>query len=215
LVVRRGDTLVAKTWADMGINLLPPVSANFAGWVAPQSGVGAAAQSGGASDPQTVFQIQPLPAPGTTEYTIEIDGQLLRYRNTQSQWTNFVWPNAQGVPGAKITAVTFDGRTVEVANQPGRFGLERLINSATRKRKDGGVFELGWSNGAVAVAVDLKIISSSQVSGATSDKAGSTPTLRGMKLPEAIVGGVASPTDIVQVANPPVSVSSSTVGVSQ
>lgn len=215
LVVRRGDTLAPKTWANMGINLLPSVSANFAGWVAPQAAAGAATQAGGASDPQTVFQIQPLPAPGTTEYTVEIDGQMLRYRNTQAQWTNFVWPNAQGVPGAKITAVTFDGRTVEVANQPGRFGLERLINSATRKRKDGGVFELGWSNGAVAVAMDLKIISSSQVSGATSDKGGSTPTLRGMKLPEAIAGGTAAPADPVQAVNPPVSVASSTVGASQ
>ncbi|MEO5794775.1 MAG: type VI secretion system membrane subunit TssM [Rhodoferax sp.] len=213
LVVRRGDTLSAKTWANMGINLSPSIVNNFAAWITPLGGAGAAASTGGAAEPQTVFQIQPLPAPGTTEYTIEIDGQLLRYRNTQTQWTNFTWPNAQGVPGAKITAVTFDGRTVEVANQPGRFGLERLINSASRKRKDGGVFELSWNNAGVTVAVDLKIISSAQVSGSTSDK-GSTPTLRGMKLPETIAGGAALAADPIPAA-PAASVASRAVGVVQ
>ena len=187
LVVRRGDVLAPKTWANIGITLSPAVLTNFASWVAPQGAAGSAAPTGGSAESQTVFQIQPLPAPGTLEYTIEIDGQQLRYRNTQTQWTNFVWPNPQGVPGAKITALTFDGKSVEVANQPGRFGLERLINSATRKKKDGGVFELTWIGGGASVAVDLKIISSAQVSGAASG-AGTTANLRGMKLPETIAG---------------------------
>ncbi|NMM38561.1 MAG: type VI secretion system membrane subunit TssM [Glaciimonas sp.] len=197
LVVRRGDMLAPKTWANMGINLSPVVVSNFAGWVTPQGAAGSAAPTGGTADSQSVFQIQPLPAPGTLEYTIEIDGQQLRYRNTQTQWTNFIWPNPQGVPGARITAVTFDGRTVEVANQPGRFGLERLINSATRKRKAGGVFELNWVGGGASVSVDLKIISSPQVSGATSGT-GTTPSLRGMKLPESIAGG--APASVAQTA---------------
>jgi type VI secretion system protein ImpL len=202
LVVRRGDTLAPKKWADMGINLSPVMVNNFAGWVAPQGAAGSTA-SGGSADSQTVFQILPQPAPGTLEYTIEIDGQQLRYRNTQAQWTNFIWPNPQGVPGARITAVTFDGRTVEVANQPGRFGLERLINSATRKRKDGGAFELNWTGGGATVAVDLKIISSAQVSGATGGAgAGSTPSLRGMKLPETIAGGAPAPVNTVQAPAP-------------
>jgi type VI secretion system protein ImpL len=202
LVVRRGDTLAPKKWADMGINLAPAMVNNFAGWVAPQGAAGSTA-SGGSADSQTVFQILPQPAPGTLEYTIEIDGQQLRYRNTQAQWTNFIWPNPAGVPGARITAVTFDGRTVEVANQPGRFGLERLINSATRKRKDGGAFELNWTGGGATVAVDLKIISSAQVSGAAGGS-GATPSLRGMKLPETIAGGtVASVSSVVQPVAPP------------
>jgi type VI secretion system protein ImpL len=70
-----------------------------------------------------VFQLQAQPAPGTTEYTIEIDGQQLRYRNTPPVWTNMVYPAPQGVPGARISAVTFDGRTVELFNEPGQFGL--------------------------------------------------------------------------------------------
>ncbi|MFC5473600.1 type VI secretion system membrane subunit TssM [Paraherbaspirillum soli] len=199
LVVRRGDTLAAKTWADMGINLSPVMVSNFSRWVSPLGANGAAGGGGGGAggsgaDAQTVFQIQALPAAGTLEYTIEIDGQQLRYRNTQSQWTNFVWPNPQGVAGARITAVTFDGRTVEIANQPGRFGLERLINTAVRKRKDGG-FELSWTNDNVTVPVNLKIISSPQVSAKSADGgAQQGQGFRGMKLPETIVGS-AAPSD--------------------
>ncbi|KAG1384972.1 hypothetical protein G6F59_017688 [Rhizopus arrhizus] len=38
LTVRRGDILTARTWGDMGIDLQPSFTANFAQWVAPLSG---------------------------------------------------------------------------------------------------------------------------------------------------------------------------------
>ncbi len=197
LVVRRGDVLTPKTWANMGITLSPAVMSNFSNWVAPLSAGGIATSSaGGAAEAQTIFQIHPLASPGILEYTIEIDGQQLRYRNTQAQWSNFVWPNPQGTPGARITAVTFDGRTVEIANQPGHFGLEKLISSAARKRKENGVFEMSWTNGNVSVSIDLKIISSPQVSGAANSS--STPHgqgFRNMKLPETIMGGAPVPAE--------------------
>ncbi len=177
----------------MGITLSPQVISNFASWVAPLS-VGGAAAPANAAEAQTVFQIRLLPAPGTLEYTVEIDGQPLRYRNAQSQWANLVWPNPQGTPGARISAITFDGRAIEVVNHPGRFGLERMINAATRKRKESGVFELTWVNGNVAISLDLKIISSPQVTGAATTS--TTPqgtSFRGIKLPANIVGGLALP----------------------
>jgi type VI secretion system protein ImpL len=191
LVVRRGDTLSPKTWAEMGISLAPEVVSGFPNWIAPLSsgGVATAGAGGGAAEAQTVFQIQPLPAGGVTEYTVEIDGQQLRYRNTQSQWNNFVWPNPQGAPGAKVTATTFDGRTIEMANHPGRFGLEKLINTAQRKRKDNGVFELTWVNGAVTVSIDLKIISSPQATGGGGGATTGTQQsqgYRGLRLPAAV-----------------------------
>src|SRR6185369_7871400 len=105
LVVRRGDVIAPRTWADMGITLAPQAVQRFAGWIAPIGAGGVAAASAAA---QTVFQILPSPAPGTLEYTIDIDGQQLRYRNTPAQWANMVHPGPQGVPGARITAVTFD-----------------------------------------------------------------------------------------------------------
>ncbi|RFP18357.1 type VI secretion system membrane subunit TssM [Duganella sp. BJB475] len=181
LVLRRGDVLAPRTWADMGITLSPQTVARFPGWIAPIGAGGVASSSAAA---QTIFQIQPMPAPGTLEYTVDIDGQQLRYRNTPAQWANMVHPSPQGVPGARITAVAFDGRSVEVFNEPGQFGLKRLIDAAAKQKRDGGVFELRWTSGAITVAMGLKIISSPDSSGAAPQDQG----FRGMKLPETIVG---------------------------
>ena len=185
LTVRRGDILTARTWGDMGIELQPSFTANFAQWVAPLSG--GAAGSGAASQPQTLFQIQPRPAGGVTEYTIEIDGQQLRYRNTPAQWVNFVWPNAQGAPGARITATAFDGTVVEVVNEPGRFGLERLISGAQRKPNPDGSFEMSWSKSNITVPVRLRIISNAQAASAGGAEPGSQG-LRNLRLPTTVAG---------------------------
>jgi type VI secretion system protein ImpL len=184
LVLRRGDVLAARTWADMGITLSPQTVARFPGWIAPIGAGGVAAPSAAA---QTVFQIQPMPAPGTLEYTVDIDGQQLRYRNTPAQWTNMVHPSPQGAPGARITAVGFDGRSVEVFNEPGQFGLKRMIDAAAKQKRDGGVFELRWTSGAITVAMGLKIISSPESSG-SGTAAPQDQGFKGMRLPETIVG---------------------------
>jgi type VI secretion system protein ImpL len=187
LAVRRGDTLTARTWGDMGLALTPDFTNGFARWVAPLSGGAAsgAAQGGGASGPQTVFQILPQPSTGTTEYTLAIDGQQLRYRNTPPQWTNFVWPNPSGSPGATLSATTFDGRTIQFVNEPGRYGLEKLINSAQRKREPDGTFDLSWTQGNVTVAVSMRIISTSQPSSNGGD-APQQQSLRGLHLPSSV-----------------------------
>ncbi|MCT9071772.1 type VI secretion system membrane subunit TssM [Cupriavidus gilardii] len=201
LSVRRGDMIAARTWGDLGVTFAPEFTTNFTRWIAPLTG-GAAAGAGGAAAaaPQTVFQILPSPAAGTTEYTIEIDGQQLRYRNTPPQWTNFVWPNPQGTPGARITATTFDGRTVEVLSEPGRFGLERLIATASRKRRPDGAFELSWTQGGTTVAVALRIVSSPQTTTAAADSP-QGQGLRGLKLPPAIADASA-PVSTTEAAQP-------------
>jgi type VI secretion system protein ImpL len=159
LVVRRGDTLSAKTWANMGINLAPPVVASFPGWVAPLNANGvanAAAASGG--EAQTNFDLQALSAVSATEFTIEIDGQALRWRGQPQPWVHMAWPNPQGVPGARVTAITPEGRSMVLFNEPGHFGLKKMIEAAKRKRKDNGAFELTWDNAGVAVTANLKIV---------------------------------------------------------
>jgi type VI secretion system protein ImpL len=183
LVLRRGDVLAARTWADMGITLAPQTVARFPGWIAPIGAGGVAASSAAA---QTVFQVQPMPAPGTLEYTVDIDGQQVRYRNTPAQWTNMIHPGPQGAPGARITAIGFDGRSVEVFNEAGQFGLKRMIDAAAKQKRDGGVFELRWSSGAITVAMGLKIVSSPESSGGAA--APQDQGFRGMRLPETIVG---------------------------
>lgn len=201
LAVRRGDTLTARTWGDMGLSLTPDFTNGFARWVAPLAG-GAAGASGGSSEPQTVFQILPQPSSGTTEYTIAIDGQQLRYRNTPPQWTNFVWPNPSGSPGATLSATTFDGRTIQLVNEPGRYGLEKLINSAQRSRRPDGTFDLTWTQGSVTVAVSMRIISTSQPT-ASSGNAPQQQGLSGVQLPSSVanVGSAGGNPNVPDVPN--------------
>ncbi|MEM5424535.1 type VI secretion system membrane subunit TssM [Paraburkholderia ferrariae] len=208
LAVRRGDTLSARTWGDMGLTLTPDFTTGFARWVAPLAG-GAAGAGQGSSEPQTVFQILPQPSSGTTEYTIAIDGQQLRYRNTPPQWTNFVWPNPQGAPGATLSATTFDGRTIQFVNEPGRYGLEKLINSAQRTRHPDGTFDLTWTQGSVTVSVSMRIVSTSQPTAASSN-APQQQGLSGVQLPSSIasVGTVNS-----AAANPAAGASASPAAV--
>jgi type VI secretion system protein ImpL len=90
------------------------------------------------------------------------------------------------VAGARVSAVTFDGRTVELFNEPGQFGLKRLFEAA-QKRKHDGVVELRWLAGNVAVAIDLKITSSAEANG-NGETATASRGFQGLRLPETIVG---------------------------
>lgn len=189
LVVRRGNTITPRTWGDLGVTLESRFMADFSSWVAPLGGAAADGGSASSGQAQTVFMMRPQPAPGTTGYTLEIDGQRLSYRNGVTQWANFVWPNNAGVPGVKISATTFDGGVVEVLNIPGRFGLEKMIDSATRTRQPEGHFHLVWKAGEIEVGVDLKVVSSAQVQA----DAGGQRSLVGLSLP-AVVATVAPAT---------------------
>jgi type VI secretion system protein ImpL len=180
LAVRRGDMLSARTWADMGLAFTPEFIANFPRYVAGQGG----AATGAAAANQTQFQLMPMPAAGLSEYGFEIDGQVLRYRNGMQVWSNFVWPNPGGQPGVKITATTFDGKVVTVLDEPGANGLQKMISSAQRKKKDQGLFELSWTSGTVTVGVNFRMISSPQVDGSGSVKQG----LQGLGLPLTVIG---------------------------
>jgi len=189
LVVRRGDAIAAQTWADMGIFLDARALADFPRWIAPLDRNGAVTASGA----QTVFQLQPLASSGTREYTIEIDGQQLRYRNTPPVWVNMVHPGPAGPPGARISATTDDGRSVEVFNEPGQFGLRRMIDAARSRALNGDVFELRWTRDGVAVGVELKIVSSPVPNAAPRQR---DKGFAGMRLPAAIVGHPRSGADL-------------------
>ncbi|KAB2928842.1 MAG: type VI secretion system membrane subunit TssM [Dechloromonas sp.] len=187
VVVRRGDTITPRTWGDVGLQLQPEFMNEFARWVAPLEG-GAASDGGGAStaQAQTVFMLRPQPSPGTTGYVVEIDGQKLSYRNGVAQWANFVWPNSAGVPGARIVATSFEGRVIEVVNFPGRFGLEKMINSATRTRSEDGSFHLAWSGGGINIGIDLRLLSSVQAQAGGRNGTGGSRGLAGLVLPRQV-----------------------------
>jgi type VI secretion system protein ImpL len=171
LVTRRGDQLTAKTWNVFGIHLDPKFIADFPRYLSP---VGGGASTGGltassaispASAPtgqaQTTFQIMPIPVAGLSEYTIEVDGQRMRYRNGLQEWTSFVWPNPTSQPGVKVTGIDFEGRMINILDVPGAYGLERMMSSAQRKKLADGIFELKWvsptaSQGSTATSVTVK-----------------------------------------------------------
>ncbi|MGW8393558.1 type VI secretion system membrane subunit TssM [Pseudoduganella sp. HUAS MS19] len=180
LVVRRGDVLAPRTWADMGIGFAPQTLQRFPAWIAPLAAGGVAAPA------QTVFQLLPHAANGLLEYSLEIDGQLLRFRNGVPQWTNMVYPGPQGSSGVRISGVAPDGKVVELFSESGPTALRRMIDSAARTRKEQGVHELRWSSAAVAVTVDLRITS-------TPGSAQGDGGFRGMRLPETVVGKGAAP----------------------
>jgi type VI secretion system protein ImpL len=197
LVVRRGDTLSARTWADLGLRLRPELASGFPAWVASLNGeVTGGASADGAAEPQTHFQIRPNAVPGLSEYTIKIDGQQLRYRNTTAQWSNFVWPGRQGAPGVRISGVTTDGRSIEFLNEPGRFGLEKMLTSAQQRRTPEGGFDLSWAQSDMAVNVQLRLVSSPSTGSPGQAGAAETPSasggLKGVLLPKTVVGDASS-----------------------
>jgi type VI secretion system protein ImpL len=185
LVIRRGDTVSARTWADMGIRLNPAFLNNLPRYVGIQGQAAGGAMNVGV--PTTQFQFQPISSPGIIEYTVDIDGQTMRYRNGQQDWVNFIWPSPQGLPGARISAVTTDGKNLEIANFQGQFGLEKLINAAQRRKLDNGSFVMSWSAESHTVSLNFKLISDART-GTGPTTSGTDNTLRGLTLPAVIAG---------------------------
>ncbi|KQP12618.1 type VI secretion system membrane subunit TssM [Pseudorhodoferax sp. Leaf267] len=229
LVVRRGDTVEARRWADIGIRLRSEFTQGFGVWVSPlegsnaaavaagSGGAGAAGPSAGAAvADQTVFQVQPQGAPGFAEYTLVIDGQRLRYRNTAPEWMQMVWPNPSGVAGASLHGVTNEGHSVELVNEPGANGLTRLFESAQSRKLPDGNIELAWTKGAHRVALVLKVLrlpgeaprTGVAPGGASSAVAVAGNRLRGVALPALVVGSDAPVQGASQIAAGPVSPSS-------
>ncbi|MGM9485728.1 type VI secretion system membrane subunit TssM [Ideonella sp. YS5] len=196
LVTRRGETITPRTWAEMGVRVRPEFAAGFASWVAPLEGAAGAApaatNAAAAGPAQASFQLLPTGAPGFVEYSIEIDGQVLRYRNGTAQWTNFVWPNTGAPPGARIVGRALDGSVVEIFNQPGGFGFERLIDAARVRRLPDGVRELSWGVGVQTVTVHYRAVTSpgamATPASGESGAGGGANGLRGLILPALVAG---------------------------
>lgn len=85
----------------------------------------------------------------------------MAYENGLQQWVNFVWPNPSAIPGARITVVDLEGQTHTIFDEPGEYGINRLIDSAKRKPLNGN-FELTWVNPqkpTLFVRVNFRLIS--------------------------------------------------------
>ena len=94
------------------------------------------------------------------------------YENGIQQWVNFVWPNRSAIPGARITAVDLQGQTHTIFDEPGEYGINRLIDSAQRKEQNGS-FEMVWrskTDPSVFVKVNFRLISGSSSGGIGSSR---------------------------------------------
>lgn len=124
LVAKRPEGLVGRTWANVGVRFSPIFLSGLSRLLASGSAV---LQEGDGSQ----FELQPIPTPGLSEILIEIDGQVLRYRNGPQPWVAFNWPNNNvQSQGARLQAVSFAGVPTQVANYNGRLGLMRLLADA-------------------------------------------------------------------------------------
>ena len=152
----------------------------------------------------------PLPAPGLAEYSVTIDGQVLRYRNGAASWTPMVWPGP-GQRGAQVVGQTLDGKPVSFFAESGQYALEKLINSSQRKRLEPQLFELRWAQAGLNVGIQLRILSNPAAEpppaagGASSGGGARGPVAVPSSLPAVIAGGDAEAPSTAASAQPPAS----------
>ncbi|OTG76568.1 type VI secretion protein [Acinetobacter sp. ANC 4169] len=186
LVIRRGYLLTSKTWKDLGVSLNPQFVMNFQSYVAPNNGMATGElnqTTATAVSNQSNFQFYPLENPQLLSYTIDIDGQRMVYENGIQQWVNFVWPNQGSIPGARISAVDLQGQMHTILDEPGEYGINRLIDHAQRTQR-GDSFEMIWKdqqNPELAVKVNFRLISGN------SGHIGSSRGYAGMQLVDQVV----------------------------
>lgn len=139
LAVRRGDALVPRTWANIGVGF----NSAFLSGVSRLSAIGSAVLQEGDN---AKFEIQPIPTPGLREILLEVDGQALVYRNGPQPWTPITWPNPANpnMQGARIQAVSFAGVSTSIANYNGRLSLMRLLAQAKADNPANPTVQLEW-----------------------------------------------------------------------
>ena len=106
------------------------------------------------------------------------------FENGIQQWVNFVWPNPGAIPGTRITLVDLEGKTHTIFDEPGEYGINRLIESAQRTQK-GSNFEMVWKskeNPELWVKVNFRL-----VSGQNASSIGGQPNYANLQLVDQVV----------------------------
>lgn len=188
LVIRRGYSLTSKTWQDLGISLNPAFIASFQNYVAPVHGLATGelnhTNSKTVNLNQSNFQFYPLEQSHLLAYTIDIDGQRMLFENGVQQWVNFIWPNPGTIPGARITVIDLEGKTHTIFDEPGEYGINRMIDNAQRTQK-GNIFEMVWRSKdypELFVKTHFRL-----VSGNNSSSIGGQPNYSNLQLVDQIV----------------------------
>ncbi|MDR3409655.1 MAG: type VI secretion system membrane subunit TssM [Formivibrio sp.] len=139
LVVKKGDVLTARAWAEKSVKFSPA----FLPGISRLSSMGTTLLQEGDS---SRFELQPIPSPGISEIIVEIDGQVMRYRNGPQIWTPISWPGSNGAAlGARIQVVYFNGTSVPVSNFNGRLGWMRLLAQARIDNPQASTNQIDWT----------------------------------------------------------------------
>lgn len=188
LIIRRGYSLTSKTWQGLGISLNPAFIANFQNYVAPVHGLPTGeinhTNSKSMNVNQSNFQFYPLEQSHLLAYSIDIDGQRMLFENGVQQWVNFIWPNPDSIPGARITVIDLEGKTHTIFDEPGEYGINRLIDSAQRTQK-GNIFEMVWRSKdqpGLFVKTHFRL-----VSGNNASSIGANPNYSNLQLVDQVV----------------------------
>lgn len=159
LVARQGDAIAPRFWAGRGVAFSEDFLRGISRLIQASTRL---------QDPApSRFELQPVPAPGMREISLEIDGQHLLYRNGPQAWTPFAWPGPSTFQGARLAVVGAAGGGAQVAGAQGRLGLLRLLEQA--RIEDAGAsshalewtFQPPWQPGACRIRFNFR-----QVSGA-------------------------------------------------
>ncbi|MDR1227892.1 MAG: type VI secretion system membrane subunit TssM [Azoarcus sp.] len=138
LVARRGSRIEPLAWRGQGVHFNPAFLTNTERLLS----LGALLGRDGFEPSR--FELRPVPTPGLSEITIDIDGQSLRYRMGPQHWQKFKWPGGDE-EGARIRIVAFNGATATISEQSGRMGLVRMLNQSQRALDPGmGAGQLVW-----------------------------------------------------------------------
>ena len=128
-----------------------------------------------------LLEIQISATRGVKESVIELDGDVVRYRNGPQYWKALSWPKENVNSGIKVNVITYDGKTISVANIPGRMSLIRLLADPRATRID-----------ATTVRIDIPVpeIGGEKLSFQLRMVQGMNPfvltQLRGLKLPAKV-----------------------------
>lgn len=179
LIVRKGDVLTARTWAEKGVKFSPA----FLPGISRLTTMGTTLLQEGET---SRFELQPIPSPGISEIIVEIDGQAMHYRNGPQIWTPISWPGSSGAAlGARIQVVYFNGTTVVVNNFNGRLGLMRLLAQGRIDTPNAATSQIDWTvkQGRNSEETDHIRVNFRMVSGSNPMLLGS---LRKQNLPEKV-----------------------------
>ncbi|SAL51082.1 ImcF domain-containing protein [Caballeronia arvi] len=154
VIERQGDHWVAAQGANQGTLALDPAFLAALNTLTRASTV--MFPNG---DARIRFELRGVPTPGVTDMTFVLAGREFRYFNQKEEWSPFEWPGQALENVTHVEWQTAQGGLRSALDEPGRFGLIRLLERAKVTQQDGARYLLSWTpdqSQALPLAVQLR-----------------------------------------------------------